>query len=174
LGPPASPANHVSDPDPVDETSRPARRGVMTGDRLVPAVLAFCAGFVDIVCFVGLAQTFAAFMTGTLITVASEIVAPTPAAPTKAVMFATFVPAVALWSVVVARLRRRGEERLVRRLLAGEAALLAAMTALGVLLAPLEAGRAGDDAGRGGGRLSDVAAERGDGAPARLPPRRRR
>ncbi|MFO1141094.1 MAG: YoaK family protein [Amaricoccus sp.] len=105
--------------------------------RRVPATMAFVAGFVDVQCFLGLAQTFAAFMTGTLIALGSELADPTPGVGLKAAMIAIFVPSVALASLALRALRRRvDDEAVVRRLLLAEAGLLAVMALAGGLLQP--------------------------------------
>jgi uncharacterized membrane protein YoaK (UPF0700 family) len=106
----------------------------------VPVVLAFVAGFVDVQCYLGLQQTFAAFMTGTLIALGSELADPTAGATTKAAMIATFVPAAALGGLALRWLRGAyGEAASVRRLLFGEACLLVGLTVAGGLLAPFPA-----------------------------------
>ncbi len=107
----------------------------------VPAALAFVAGFVDVQCFLGLAQTFAAFMTGTLIALGAELADPTPDRRTKLAMIATFVPAVALTTLALRALNRRfAEAAVVRRFVLAEAVLLAGMMLLGGLLEPLPPG----------------------------------
>lgn len=104
---------------------------------VVPATLAFVAGFVDVHCYLGLSQTFAAFMTGTLIALGAELAVPTPGASTKAAMIATFVPAVIAAAFGLKLLRRRlGDEAAIRHLLLAEALLLVVMMLLGGVLAP--------------------------------------
>jgi uncharacterized membrane protein YoaK (UPF0700 family) len=106
----------------------------------VPALLAFVAGFVDVQCYLSLAGTYAAFMTGNLIALGSEIADPTSGAGLKAVMIAAFVPSVALASLGLRALRRGlDDEAVVRRFVLAEACLLAAMMLLGGLLQPLPA-----------------------------------
>lgn len=130
-------------PGPSVETAAHAPPGAGPGasaGRWTPAALAFVAGFVDVQCFLGLAQTFAAFMTGTLIALGSELADPTPGARIKAAMIATFVPAVAAASLALRALRRRmDDEAVVRRFVLAEAALLAGMMLLGGLLSPFPA-----------------------------------
>jgi uncharacterized membrane protein YoaK (UPF0700 family) len=105
----------------------------------VPATLAFVAGFVDVQCYLGLAQTFAAFMTGTLIALGSELADPTPGIRLKLAMITAFVPAVALASLALHALRRRHDDAgVVRRFVLAEATLLAAMMLLGGLMQPLQ------------------------------------
>jgi uncharacterized membrane protein YoaK (UPF0700 family) len=104
----------------------------------VPALLAFVAGFVDVQCYLGLAHAFAAFMTGTLIVLGSELADPTPGVLIRVVMIATFVPSVALASLALRELRRRlDDEAIVRRFVGAEACLLAAMMLAGGLMQPL-------------------------------------
>lgn len=127
-------------PAPAPETAVPPPGPGASANRWVPAALAVVAGFTDVQCFLGLAQTFAAFMTGTLISLGAELADPTPGLPIKAAMIATFVLAIAAASRVLVRLRRRvDDEAVVRRFVFAEAGLLAAMLLLGSLLAPFPA-----------------------------------
>lgn len=120
-----------------DPVLRAQRQYLATTDYAVPAALAFVSGFVDVNCYLGLFQTFVAFMTGTLIVLGSEIADPNLGIVTKLLVVTTFLPAAAGWVIVVKHLRGVCRDVILHYLLMVEAALLAVVMVLGGLWGPL-------------------------------------
>ncbi|HMB77514.1 MAG TPA: DUF1275 family protein, partial [Kiloniellaceae bacterium] len=68
-------------------------------DTLLPLILAFAAGYVEAICFIGLFRTFATFITGTLMVLVIELVESEPGYLNKAVVFFSFFACTLLWVV---------------------------------------------------------------------------
>jgi uncharacterized membrane protein YoaK (UPF0700 family) len=97
--------------------------------RLVPALLSFVAGYVDIYTFLALFGLFVAQVTGSLVTAGAELVAHDIAIAGKLVAVAAFLFAAALAAGLIELIRDLGRAALPW-MLACESALLAAFTAL--------------------------------------------
>jgi uncharacterized membrane protein YoaK (UPF0700 family) len=117
--------------------SRALRQSLALTDYVVPSALSFISGFVDVSCFLGLFQTFVAFITGTLIVLGSELVDAEPGVLTKIVVVAVFLSGAIGWSTLIKRLRHHCRDEVIHYSLLVQAALLALVAIVGTLLSPL-------------------------------------
>jgi len=90
---------------------------------------------VDAICYLGLFRTFTAFITGTLIILAAEVVQTDGEFVTKIVVTVSFIASLFVWVLLIQHLFDRRNLRTI--LLATEAILLALYMIGGVLLSPL-------------------------------------
>ncbi len=101
----------------------------------LPVMLSFISAFVDAICYLGLFRTFTAFITGTLIVLATEVVQTDGEFVTKIVVTVSFIASLFVWVLLIQHLFDRRNLRTI--LLATEAILLALYMICGVLLSPL-------------------------------------
>jgi uncharacterized membrane protein YoaK (UPF0700 family) len=101
----------------------------------LPVMLSFISAFVDAICYLGLFRTFTAFITGTLIILAAEVVQTDGEFVTKIVVTVSFIASLFVWVLLIQHLFDRRNLRTI--LLATEATLLALYMIGGVLLSPL-------------------------------------
>jgi len=105
-------------------------------DTLLPLILAFAAGYVEAICFIGLFRTFATFITGTLMVLVIELVESEPGYLNKAVVFFSFFACTLLW-VVLCRAWSGAAALRVPVALFTEALLILLFMALGMEFEPL-------------------------------------
>ena len=106
-------------------------------ERIFPIILSFISAFVDAICYIGLFRTFTAFITGTLIILAADVVQEDSGFITKIIVAVSFIVCLLLWVLIIQRFL---DHRLIRpALFLVEAALLAVFMVGGVYLAPLPA-----------------------------------
>jgi uncharacterized membrane protein YoaK (UPF0700 family) len=129
-------ASRASGADPA-AAARDERRFRIASSLLVPAVLSFVAGFVDVTCYVGLFQTFTAFITGNIIVLVAKIAEGHVDIWTKVLVVPAFLLAAAVWIEMIKRLRATGRDVIIHILVLVEAALIALFMLTGALLAPL-------------------------------------
>ncbi len=104
-------------------------------DLPAPIVLAFVAGLVDVVCYLGLFHTFVAFVTGTLIILGEQLIVQDGHPRLKSVVILGFFVATVFWVQVIRRFE--GATIPVPALLATEAALLGAFVLCNIILTPI-------------------------------------
>jgi uncharacterized membrane protein YoaK (UPF0700 family) len=105
--------------------------------RLVPALLSFVAGYVDIYTFLALFGLFVAQVTGSFVTAGAELVTHDAGITGKALAIIAFLVAAALTAGLIGFVRSQGRAALPW-MLAFETALLAIFTALIVAGPPIE------------------------------------
>jgi uncharacterized membrane protein YoaK (UPF0700 family)/uncharacterized membrane protein YphA (DoxX/SURF4 family) len=108
----------------------------MSGRWLLPVLLAFTAGYVDTLGFVGLFGLFTAHVTGNFVLIGAMAARPTGGLTAKLLALPVFVLGVALATVAATRWRARGQDCGLR-LLAVEAVLLAAFMLAALAAGPL-------------------------------------
>lgn len=116
---------------------REARRFRIVTSLWTPVILSFSAAFVDAVFFLGLFQTFVAFITGTIIVVVTELAAGTSAPGAKLAVLPAFVAGLAMWVGIVKAMRRAGFQVLLHYAVLTQAALLAAVALFALRVSPL-------------------------------------
>lgn len=99
-------------------------------------LLAFAAGYVDTIGFVGLFGLFASYITGNFVVMGAMIAHPLPGLVAKLLALPVFILAVALTTLFVRRRRRAGRDPTPAVLFA-QALLLAAFMAVAVASGPL-------------------------------------
>ena len=121
----------------------PASRSADRGDTANPGdewalsvILSFIAAFVDATCYLALFRTFTAFITGTMIILAAEVVHADDEFIPKLVVMIGFVVSLFGWVFLIQRCFTW--RHLPAALLVTEAVLLMLYTSGGVLLGPLE------------------------------------
>ena len=118
--------------------ARDERRFRIASSLLVPAVLSFVAGFVDVTCYIGLFETFTAFITGNIIVLVSNIAEGKGEIWTKVMVLPAFLAAAAVWVELIKWIRAAGRDVIVHILLLAEAALIALFMLTGGLLSRLQ------------------------------------
>lgn len=104
----------------------------------VPAVLSFVSAFVDVTCFVGLFGTFTAFITGSVIVLASEAFHPSGHPWIRVTVLIVFVAAVMASFLAIRTLRRSGHAT-IRICLVTESVLILLFMASALMLTPRDA-----------------------------------
>jgi uncharacterized membrane protein YoaK (UPF0700 family) len=103
----------------------------------VPTVLSFVAAFVDVVCYLGVFDTFVAFITGTIIILFVEFARPNGATLNKVVVLPIFLVALSIWTLLIKAMRIRGYQVILHQILLCQAVLLAMTALLAARLSPL-------------------------------------
>ncbi len=133
--PTAQPDN--TSPSPAENRDRPSADEIRNRERALPILLSFVAAFIDVICYLALFRTFTAFVTGTLIILATELIHEDAELVTKIVVIVTFMASLVVWAVLI---RLFAARRHLRSVLFGiEAALLALFMIVGSALSPLRA-----------------------------------
>ena len=101
----------------------------------IPILLSFIAAFVDVVCYLALFRTFTAFVTGTLIILASEIIHQDELWIMKVFVVFSFILGLFFWLILLRKLK--SWKYLRAFVLAIEAALLGAFMLSGAIFSPL-------------------------------------
>tara|TARA_R110000787_G_scaffold7925_13_gene26692 strand:+ start:94890 stop:95645 length:756 start_codon:yes stop_codon:yes gene_type:complete len=101
----------------------------------IPIVLSFIAAFVDVVCYIALFRTFTAFVTGTLIILAAEIIHPDELWIMKVIVVFAFILSLFFWLIFMRQFKQWKYLRVV--VLTMEAVLLGVFMLSGFLLSPL-------------------------------------
>lgn len=104
--------------------------------RVLSAGLAFAAGFVEAVCFVGLFHTFVTYITGTLLVMTIDLVQGDPGALAKSVTFGSFFAFTLMW-VTLSRLWPFAPALRLGALLVLEGVLIGLFALVGHLASPL-------------------------------------
>jgi uncharacterized membrane protein YoaK (UPF0700 family) len=105
-------------------------------EHVLPLMLSFAAGYVEVISFMGLFHTFTTFITGTLMILVMELVAGHSGYLIKFVVFVSFFAFVVLWVYLIKVWPWRVELRKAAFLLL-EAILIVVFAALGTILEPL-------------------------------------
>ena len=109
----------------ADLSQADARRFAIVTSLSVPTVLSFVAAFVDVVFYLGIFDTFVAFITGTIIIMFAELAEPNGATLNKIAVLPTFIVALSLWTLLIKAMRIRGYQVILHHILLFQAALLA-------------------------------------------------
>ena len=127
-------ARHVVSP-PSENHQAASPEDIRYSEQALPVLLSFVAGFIDVICYLALFRTFTAFVTGTLLILATELVHEDAELITKVVVIATFMASLFVW---VALIRRYSSHRHLQSVFLGiEAGLLVLFMAVGHALSPL-------------------------------------
>ncbi len=102
----------------------------------LPVALAFAASFVDVICVLGLFNTFTAAITGSIVVLGADLFTNFADAVPKLTVLVTFVASSAVWYAVVSRQEAAGTFSL-RAVFLIEAALLTIFLVVAVSAAPL-------------------------------------
>jgi uncharacterized membrane protein YoaK (UPF0700 family) len=124
-------------PEGADLSQADARRFAIVTSLSVPVVLSFVAAFVDVVCYLGMFDTFVAFITGTIIILFVELARPNGASLNKITVLPIFLIAVSVWTLLIKAMRTKGYQVILHHILLVQAALLAITMLLATLLSPL-------------------------------------
>lgn len=117
------------------EKSKSEKTALYPKENYIPILLSFIAAFVDVICYLALFRTFTAFITGTLIILASEVIHPDGVWMMKALVVLTFIMGLFLWLILLQKLK---DWKYVRAaVLAVEAGLLGAFMISGMYFSPL-------------------------------------
>jgi uncharacterized membrane protein YoaK (UPF0700 family) len=121
----------------VDLSPADARRFAIATSLSVPAVLSFVAAFVDVVCYLGLFDTFVAFITGTIIIMFAELAKPNGTTMNKITILPIFLIALSAWTLLIKTVRTKGYQVILHHILLIQAILLALTMLLANRFAPL-------------------------------------
>lgn len=123
----------VSPPQNGGQTASP--EDIRHSEQALPVLLSFVAGFIDVICYLALFRTFTAFVTGTLLILATELVHEDAELITKVVVIATFMASLFVWVMLIRRFW--GHRHLRAAFLGIEAVLLLLFMVVGLALSPL-------------------------------------
>jgi uncharacterized membrane protein YoaK (UPF0700 family) len=124
-------------PSPAESRDRPSADEIRNREQALPILLSFVAAFIDVICYLALFRTFTAFVTGTLIILATELIHEDGETITKFVVIGTFMVSLVVWVALIRLFAARRHLRSV--LFAIEAALLTLFMIAGSVLSPLRA-----------------------------------
>lgn len=114
-----------------------ARRFAIVTGLSVPTILSFVSAFVDVVCYLGVFDTFVAFITGTIIIMFVEFAKPNGATLNKLAVLPIFVVALSVWILSIKAIRIRGYQVILHHALFLQAVLLALVMLLAIQFSPL-------------------------------------
>ncbi len=113
------------------------RRFAIVTSLSVPIVLSFVAAFVDVVCYLGLFDTFVAFITGTIIVMFVELAKPNGTTLNKITVLPIFLVALSVWALLIKAMRIRGYQVILHHILFLQAVLLVVTMLLATRFSPL-------------------------------------
>ena len=119
----------------TDQSPKSVKTVFYREEQHIPIVLSFIAAFVDVVCYLALFRTFTAFVTGTLIILAAEIIHPDELWIMKVIVVLAFILSLFFWLIFMRKFKKWKYLRVV--VLIMEAVLLGAFMLSGFLLSPL-------------------------------------
>jgi uncharacterized membrane protein YoaK (UPF0700 family) len=103
----------------------------------VPVVLSFVSAFVDVICYIGVFNTFVAFITGTIIILFTEIPRTGAVHLNKLAALPIFLAGLAAAALLIKAMRERGYQVILHYILMLEAVLLGMTMLLAPRLSPL-------------------------------------
>ena len=122
-------------PSPREYQHAPTVDEIRYSEEILPVLLSFVAAFIDVICYLALFRVFAAFVTGTILILATDLVHEDGELATKIIVIATFMVSIFFWVILI---RKFSGWRHLRPILFGiEAALLVLFMIAGEILSPL-------------------------------------